>query len=266
MDQIQVTSDGPSWAAVPYSLIDNEGLSCQAMAMYVALARYANFQTGEAWPSYETLGKKAGIKSQTTVSKALQELETAGYIRKVRSQSVNHYHLTYQWGTKAPSPPEKPKESQSPGDGVRRVQEMDTNDSHRTIAIKEGGAEPLALSQRMAEMLEPYADNPLSWLRQRAEPIKGFVASDGEEAVLEAWRRAIDAGKWQFFVSDYAKWKTKTTEAKKPTTYYAPPTGERFENNEETAAFLGDLAHGLRHRQESIEQDGIDALVAQATA
>ncbi len=138
-----VTSDGPTWAAVPYALIDDETLSCQAKALYLVLARHANFKTGEAYPSYETLGAKAGIKSTATVAKALKELVAGGYVKKARSQSYNIYHLPSQWGAdprlhevKSQALVDEIPESQASRGEIRGLHEVKGNDIQLTTEEK----------------------------------------------------------------------------------------------------------------------------------
>ena len=62
----------------PYTVLDNViyeiGLSCQAIAVYAALCRYASYNRGKAYPSIETIARKAGV-GKTTVKKIIAELE-----------------------------------------------------------------------------------------------------------------------------------------------------------------------------------------------
>jgi len=57
------------------------GFSPAAKALYPALKTYTNRHDGYAFPSFDTLEKKAGL-SRASVSKAVKELEELGYIRR----------------------------------------------------------------------------------------------------------------------------------------------------------------------------------------
>lgn len=62
----------------PFTILDNcifdLGLSCQAIAVYAVLCRYASYNRGRAYPSIDTIAQKAGV-GKTTVKKFIAELE-----------------------------------------------------------------------------------------------------------------------------------------------------------------------------------------------
>ena len=97
-EQIKVTGSRPGFAAVPYRLIEDAGISCQGKAVYMALGMSANYDHGGCWPSYNTIAMRAGV-TRATVSKALTALEASGYIEVTRQPGfASIYHLTDQWG------------------------------------------------------------------------------------------------------------------------------------------------------------------------
>lgn len=67
----------PGWTWIDNELIDRFGpeLGPGGIAIYLALARLANNETQECWPSVETLGQMVGIASRVTVRKHLRKLQ-----------------------------------------------------------------------------------------------------------------------------------------------------------------------------------------------
>jgi len=71
--QIGAFSIVPEWVLL-------RGLSPTALKLYVVLARFADYQTGRAFPSRETLADRMGC-SEKTVDRAVRELEREECIR-----------------------------------------------------------------------------------------------------------------------------------------------------------------------------------------
>lgn len=71
------------FAQVSYSVIDDEGLSCQARFIYVILSRYVDNgdYSKPIFISVLKLSEKCQI-SQTSVKTALKQLVAKGYIRR----------------------------------------------------------------------------------------------------------------------------------------------------------------------------------------
>lgn len=63
-----------------------------AFMVYCVIKSHASKQSGEAWPSIETVAKKSGI-SERKIKEELQTLERMGYITKVREGRNNRYTL-----------------------------------------------------------------------------------------------------------------------------------------------------------------------------
>lgn len=99
--------------AIPFTLIDNpilenEELSGTAKLVYALLCKYANADTGQCYPSHQTLSKLAGV-SKPTLIKALGQLESAQYISiKKRTEGnqrlTNLYTILGTGGSKAALP------------------------------------------------------------------------------------------------------------------------------------------------------------------
>jgi hypothetical protein len=71
------------------TVIDNYPLSGNAVLVYLALCRFADNETAECYPSLETIGKVARIKSKTTVIAALDELIEFDYIDRKQQFTAN---------------------------------------------------------------------------------------------------------------------------------------------------------------------------------
>ena len=88
--------------------IDNEfvdqgylSFSRRAASVYFALARHANAENQDCFPSYELLMKETGIKNRSSIARAIDALENANTIsvKRSRNRKGNHYYLldTSQW-------------------------------------------------------------------------------------------------------------------------------------------------------------------------
>jgi hypothetical protein len=58
---------------------DFRALTTGARLTYIALATYANSQTGEAWPTQATLARVTGL-TERSIRRAVADLEGAGYL------------------------------------------------------------------------------------------------------------------------------------------------------------------------------------------
>lgn len=72
---------------------DDKRLSASAKVVYFALARFANFETQECFPSMETLARECHLK-ENTIRSALKRLKKSRYIEiKEDKGVVNRYRL-----------------------------------------------------------------------------------------------------------------------------------------------------------------------------
>lgn len=89
------------WYWMNNEFIDQYGeiVGTHAVGVYSVLCRHANNDTQRCFPSMETIGRKAGIKSRKTVSKAIEILESYRIIEVEKAQGAdgkrlnNIYHL-----------------------------------------------------------------------------------------------------------------------------------------------------------------------------
>lgn len=116
-----------SFSIVENAVIDDPRLSGSDKLMYMALARFANADTGKAYPSITTLCKKASM-SRPTAIKALRQLEECGHIEAERRTGKIS---TYWIGTSKASLPDQLKSDT--GTSKKETHEQDSlNKIHLT--------------------------------------------------------------------------------------------------------------------------------------
>lgn len=82
------------WFWVENELIDNEKLKPMERLLYMVLARHSDNETGESFPSIETLCKKTGVKDKRTIVNHLRNLENFGLIEIKKQNGIsNRYYL-----------------------------------------------------------------------------------------------------------------------------------------------------------------------------
>lgn len=84
--------DQPYWyARVPITTLADQRLSPSARLVYVALCRHAN-AIGTCWPGRRAIEATTGIKSRTTIGRAIAELEDAGHITVIRRKGDSNFY------------------------------------------------------------------------------------------------------------------------------------------------------------------------------
>lgn len=84
----RVRSDTGNFALVPVWLLE-AGVSARALQLYAILAGvYADYETGEAFPSWATLARWMRVSSRNTVRAALTELVDAGAVEVVHRDNA----------------------------------------------------------------------------------------------------------------------------------------------------------------------------------
>jgi len=82
------------WFWVENELVDNEELKPMERLLYMVLARHSNNETGESFPSLETLCKKTGVKDKRTIVNHLKNLESLELIEIKKQMGIsNRYYL-----------------------------------------------------------------------------------------------------------------------------------------------------------------------------
>jgi len=83
----QYQSDTGPFAIVPEWVIDLP-VSHPAVRLYALLSRYADYESGDAWPSRSTLARRMG-SSTDSIDRWTRELENAGAVTVTRRQVVS---------------------------------------------------------------------------------------------------------------------------------------------------------------------------------
>ena len=66
---------------MPWAVLDDETLTAHDVLVYATIARYADVNTGVAWPSRATVAQNARCDIKT-VDRCVQRLVTAGFLEK----------------------------------------------------------------------------------------------------------------------------------------------------------------------------------------
>ena len=135
------SSENGNYFIVPNAVADDESLPGTEKLVLYSLLRYVNQEQKKAWPSHETIARKAGLKRRCVVD-ALKRLETKGVVKIDRK----HGHTsTYEINTRALNspvqemhmcntctPPVQEMHTPCARDAHPPVQEMHTNNTNRT--------------------------------------------------------------------------------------------------------------------------------------
>jgi hypothetical protein len=105
----QFTIDQFTWLD---QIAADTGLTSSAFKVAYAISRYINRETGEAWPSFETISRKIAMSPATVVA-MVRKLVDAGYLQKEPGRAgrgySNHYRMMKPWLAK-PSQPQLAKD------------------------------------------------------------------------------------------------------------------------------------------------------------
>ena len=95
-ENITVRSTWGNFVVVPVTLLESS-LSSSARLVWISLMSRVNHSESEAcvYPGYEAIMARCGITGKATIAKALEELETAGWLKRTkRFSSSTVYTLT----------------------------------------------------------------------------------------------------------------------------------------------------------------------------
>ncbi len=92
--KFEVSSDGEHFVHVPNWIIEKHGkrIGVLGIAVYVALKKFADYGTGECYPSMETVADIWGMGSRNTVVKAIEILESEGLLSVQKGSKVGDRH------------------------------------------------------------------------------------------------------------------------------------------------------------------------------
>lgn len=100
---MSISAERPKFEMVPHWVMDHPNVSLRGLQVYLFLRRYADYETGEAWPSRKTLASEIGV-SLSTLDEAIANLRTIRAVTVTerfgeRGQQSNLYTvLFYQDG------------------------------------------------------------------------------------------------------------------------------------------------------------------------
>lgn len=145
-ENITVRSTWGNFVVVPVTLLESS-LSSSARLVWISLMSRVNHAESEAcvYPGYEAIMARCGITGRTTIAKALDELEVAGWLKRAKRFSGSTlYTLTLPLVQKVDdSSPESERmplvqkmDDSSPESGLPLVQKVDPNKNQST-RIKE---------------------------------------------------------------------------------------------------------------------------------
>lgn len=86
--RIKAARDNGGFTVVENELISDESLSRNAKTVYMVLAFFSNSQTDKCYPTIATIQDKAGLTDKP-VTKAIRELESAGWISRQRRSNTS---------------------------------------------------------------------------------------------------------------------------------------------------------------------------------
>ena len=84
--QSEVADEVQAFTQVQNSFIDDARVSPAAFRLFVTLKSYTSGRSASkiAFPSYETICQKSGIASYATIARAIRELESLGWITRIK--------------------------------------------------------------------------------------------------------------------------------------------------------------------------------------
>lgn len=168
-DPIETRANPHPFAMVSYALA--EAVSATAVLLYIKLSRYADNQTGAAWPSRGTLAAELGFKQARGVDQYLAELEQAGaitvearYRPGTRERLPNVYMVKRAHEMTVVRVPEKPAKGSAPKRTTPPAEVVHENAlggaPERTGVVRENAQELRTNELRTNELRFPEADAP----------------------------------------------------------------------------------------------------------
>jgi DNA-binding transcriptional MocR family regulator len=81
-----------SFLKIPTSFLDDDRIKPTAFIVYAALVAFRNARSGACFPGVPTIAKRAGV-SDDTVRIALNQLESAGWIKRLKNKGKPNDYL-----------------------------------------------------------------------------------------------------------------------------------------------------------------------------
>ena len=195
----RVTSDAPGFAPVPLRLLQDERIKDPStIAVYVALASFADYGSGDCFPSLATIGRRAHVKEQTA-RRHISRLVELGYLVKTSGKDrgrANTYHLSDPWGRKQGQPPAI--EGSVTGELGGRSPVVDKRDSMNKTQQREsaptlrGSSQPTTHGAALS-----FSCGLLAKMRQEAQARgapPSFIQKSWAKEIFELQRSGVDEG------------------------------------------------------------------------
>ncbi len=246
-DSIQPSDRKAAFVPVPRAVLDDPRIKDPTtLAVYASLASFANYETGEAWPSFKKIGERARVSEDTAQRRIAKQLIPFGHIEKIQSgiQSgkSNKYRVVDPYGRGVPHPrgtaPVRQGYRTSAVGGTALVQ--DERDSLNEIQERKGSSAVEVRASAAAEPYEPTGDSFPLLLREKMEAAarahgvdpgkfpkdfweksaKVYAKAEGPGIILAAFEEclSVDPSKARFFFnedrgrSDFSKWAQRVTD------------------------------------------------------
>jgi len=197
------------WFAFPHEIIRSgiwKQLSKRAKAVYPVICTFADFKTGECYPSIRTIHELSGI-GRGWVSAALNELVKAGLIRRWSGQrdgESNRYKIVY-WGCSATehgalhngAPP--PSTSEQPGTPQRSINNIHITTTNITTTTTEksrrrGGGSSGPVGEGTEDLIRTIIAE-LGLKETGQDELQALIDRFTPERVSEACREAVSQGR-----------------------------------------------------------------------
>lgn len=194
------------WFSFPHEIVRSgtwKNLSKRAKAVYPVICTFADFKTGECYPSIRTIHELSGI-GRGWVSAALNELVKAGLIRRWSGQrdgESNRYKIIH-WGGRSimeqgvPQngvPPQLPyREPSTPERSINNIHITTTNitTTNTEKGRRRGGSSPSGAEELVSRIV-----SELNLLETGRDELETLIDRFTPERVSEACKEAISQGR-----------------------------------------------------------------------
>lgn len=143
------------FAMISYKVSRNEVISAHARAVYLCLRSYGLL----SYPSYRVIMKQTGIRSRTTILKAITDLRIMGFLEVHKTGiRMTQYYLFPVERDYYDRKDALCKRSKRPQRVTKPVQEMDTNknDSIKLCTENEGSLEHHKIQEGISEIMKEF--------------------------------------------------------------------------------------------------------------
>lgn len=198
---MDVSSQMGPFSIVPEWVLDR-GLSPTALKLYIVMARFADWHTGMAFPSRETLAERMGC-SLKTVDRAVLEVVAADCVKKIsRGRYASALYQVFQVDPRATDL--STEETDLSSEGTDLSKREDKND-HLTITNEREPSERELLNKEFDEFWSIYPKKDDKRLAKRSFE-RALKRADLEVILMGAQRYRDDPNREQAFTKNPSTW------------------------------------------------------------